>query len=295
MRASRYAKLLLGAVVLAAGVLVLAVLLGSGASRSGRPEAHTRSGDTARPAIALDANGPSFASLSALELKADLIVRGAAVSHTTGTVPGSTGVPQTVYKVRIDDVLQGDVGLVGKTTPVFVLGGPSNGTVYELKGLQTLKHGTKYIFFLAKSSQGGYYPLGGAALGALKANGSFTLPAAVTSGTGLTAKVADMVCKGSVAKGRYVARTRGGAARNRYSARTTKRIGRRKATRYAVKLVQGCQVVATGSVKDKLLSLTVKPLSGSGKAQRYPRLRGSYTLRFNGGRTAIPTVRVAIR
>jgi hypothetical protein len=290
MNRRNFGFLALGVLLALVAMSVLIASVGDDSDGSRAPAARAP-----MPVVALDADGPSFPDLATLQSSAELIVTGVPLSRKVSEIPGGEGLPQTVYTVRVDDVLQGDVSLVKRDVMVATLGGAHGGKVYEAHGLRTLVTGDRYVFFLARGDGKGYFPLGGAALGALKADGSFTLSADVTTGTGLTAKVADMVCKGTVVKGRYEARTRGRAARRHYTARTAKRIGRRKATRYAVKLVRGCRVIATGSAKDKLLILTVKPLSASGKTPRYPRLKGSYTLRYNGGPAAIPTVRVVIR
>jgi hypothetical protein len=276
-------------VTVAAGMLTTSS--GSSGPKSARDDARA---PAAGHVVRLDVDGPSFTSMSGLQASAPLIVKGVPLRQVVGTVPGSNGVPQTIYNVRVDDVVQGDIALVGKTISVFTLGGTINGTTYQADGLETLTDGSPHVFFLAPSSQGGYYPLGGAALAPLTANGTFTLDSNVTGHARLTAPLSAVTCRGKPARRVVPIHTIGRKGRARFAGTATRRIGNTFNRPFRVKLVHRCVVVATGTLKGKQLRLSVRPLHAKGRRPAFPVLRGTFLLLPNGG-PAISARRVNIR
>ena len=83
----------------------------------------------------------------------------------------------------------------------------------------------------------------------------------------------------------------------------TRRLGSNARTRYRVRLMRGCVVVAFGSVRDASLVLRVRA-TGSVTVRRdgrsvtvatYPRLRGSYLLQPSRSGPPIAVTRLTIR
>jgi hypothetical protein len=278
--------------LVAAAAVATAVLLLSGGASSPTDGSKPAAKRAAPAIVALDADGPSFATLAALQSSAELVAKGTPLSKSASQLAG--GLPQTLYKVRVEDVAQGDVALVGTTITVALLGGTSNGTIYEADGLKPLKIGARQIFFLAKSGGASWYPVGGAAVAPLTAKGTFTLGANVTGGAPLRSSLSAVSCKGKP-KGVVSVKARGGKASAKLVGVSKRRIGSSATKTYKVKLIRGCSVAASGTVRGKSLRLSVRPGPKKGKRVTYRKLRGLFVLLPNGGRAAIKPVRVSIR